>query len=183
MERWERQAALGAEVVPEVNWMLTISLFERTPEGVGAVVSVSRLILIQCVVALNRDGSILPAELSTRMTCSSEDARSDSSFELAESLMRVSNIGTFDRGVLKGRFVSVPMMRWDALKWFRALITCVAPNEGLSGTRMAPNLNKAYVVVANSRLFPSETATLSPFLTPKLCSPCARTLLSASSCE
>ena len=35
IERWARQAALGIEVVPEVNWMLTMSEFERGAEGVG----------------------------------------------------------------------------------------------------------------------------------------------------
>lgn len=29
MERWVRQAAFGAEVVPEVNWMLIVSVGER----------------------------------------------------------------------------------------------------------------------------------------------------------
>jgi hypothetical protein len=35
MERWARQAALGIEVVPEVNWMLTMSWLESGAEGVG----------------------------------------------------------------------------------------------------------------------------------------------------
>lgn len=29
IERWVRQAALGREVVPEVNWMLTMSSGDR----------------------------------------------------------------------------------------------------------------------------------------------------------
>lgn len=139
--------------------------------------------LVKGVVARKGVGSTLPAELSTRMMCLRDGAASASNLELAELLMIVSSIGTLDRGGLKGRFVSVPMMRWDALKWFRALRICAAPNDGLSGTRIAPNLNNAYVTVANSRLFPKDTATRSPFLTPKLCRPCASTLLSASNCE
>lgn len=33
IERWERQAALGAEVVPDVNWILTMSWLERVEDG------------------------------------------------------------------------------------------------------------------------------------------------------
>lgn len=35
MERWVRAAALGAEVVPEVNWMLMVSLGLRFWGGRG----------------------------------------------------------------------------------------------------------------------------------------------------
>ncbi len=35
MERWVRAAALGAEVVPEVNWMLMVSLGSRFWGGRG----------------------------------------------------------------------------------------------------------------------------------------------------
>lgn len=34
MERCVRQAAFGAEVVPEVNWMLTVSVGERCWGGI-----------------------------------------------------------------------------------------------------------------------------------------------------
>lgn len=182
IERWERQAALGEEVVPDVNCILTMSWLERIEEGVGLLVSVSRLMLEKGLVARKSAGSILPAELSTRMIFLRDGASSDSSLELAESLIIVSSMGTFERGGLKGRLVSVPIMRWVTPRWFRALMICVAPKDGLRGTSIAPNLNSAYVVVANSRLFPKDTATLSPFVTPKLCRPCASTLLSASSC-
>lgn len=41
MERWVRQAALGREVVPEVNWMLIVSVGERCWGGSGEEVAPS----------------------------------------------------------------------------------------------------------------------------------------------
>lgn len=116
IERWDRQAAFGADVVPDVNWILTMSWFDNVEEGVGLVVSVSRLILVYGVIARKDAGSILPAELSTTITCLREGAASDSSFELAVSLIIESNIGTFERGALKGRLVSVPIIRCETPK-------------------------------------------------------------------
>lgn len=120
-----------------------MSWLDREDEGVGLLVSLSRLMLVKGVVARKGVGSILPAELSTRITCLREGASSDSSFELAELLIIVSSIGTFERGGLNARLVSVPMMRWEALKWFKALMICVAPKDGFNGTSIAPNLNNA----------------------------------------
>ena len=77
MERWERQAALGAEVVPLVNWMLTMSVFERGESGVTEEVSVSWLRVWKGVRARN-EVSTRPEELSRRITCLREGASSDS---------------------------------------------------------------------------------------------------------
>jgi hypothetical protein len=95
-----------------------MSWLERVDDGTGWLVSVSLLMDVKGFVARKGVGSILPAELSTRMTFLREGASSDSSFELAESLMIVSSIDTFDLGRLKGRLVSVPMIRWDTPRWF-----------------------------------------------------------------
>jgi hypothetical protein len=52
----------------------------------------------------------------------------------------------FDRGSFRGRFVSAPMIRWPASRWFRAERTWGALKAGFSGTNMAPSLKRAYVV-------------------------------------
>lgn len=66
------------------------------------------------------------------------------------------------------------MSKCVAERWVKAEATCAVLNEGLRGTRTAPSLNMAYVASANSILFPSETATLSPRCTPRFLRPCAR---------
>ena len=169
------------EVVPDVNWMLTMSLFDRAEDAVGGDVSESRDIESNGVVARNEVASIRPEELSRRTICFNNGIASDSSFDAVKSGTIVSKIDIVDRGALNGWFVSVPITRWVADKWFKAEIICVALKAGLSGTRMAPSLKSAYVKVANSMLFPSDTQTRSPFLTPKLCKPWASMLLSLSS--
>jgi len=37
------------------------------------------------------------------------------------------------RGGLRGRFVSAPMMRWEAARWLSAETTCWVLNAGFSG--------------------------------------------------
>ena len=74
---WERQAAFGEEVVPDVNWMFTISLLESRESGVGAEVEVSLEMELQGVVARRFEGSIRPAELSTKMMCLREGIASE----------------------------------------------------------------------------------------------------------
>jgi hypothetical protein len=41
MERWVRHAALGIDVVPEVNWIFTVSSGERVRGGSGLLSAVS----------------------------------------------------------------------------------------------------------------------------------------------
>ena len=181
MDLCDRQAALGIDVVPEVNWILTTSLGDRDDEGVGGLASVSCDIEDHGVVARNGVGSIRPLEFSTRMMFLRDGMASEVRVELKRSGTMVSRRGTLDRGGLYGRFVSVPITKCVADRWLKAAMIWVAVNAGLRGVRIAPSLNSAYVIVANSMLFPSDTQTRSPFLIPRLCSPRARTLLSRSS--
>src|SRR5271155_1118838 len=132
---------------------------------------------VKGVVARKAVGSIRPEELSTRITCLREGMAEEERVELERSEIRASRMGIFERGGLKGRFVSVPMIKWVAERWLRADMIWVALNAGLRGTSIAPILNSAYVTVANSMLFPRCTQTRSPLPTPRDCSPCARTLL------
>jgi hypothetical protein len=77
--------------------------------------------------------------------CVNEGTISDCNFELLRSVVRCSSSSIFDRGGLNGRFVSVPMMRWEASKCVRADTTWMEMKAGFSGTRMAPSLKRAYV--------------------------------------
>lgn len=164
MDRWARQAALGIEVVPEVNWIFTISWFERASDSAGGLELLYELKSVKGVVACSGLGSIRPPELSTRTICCSFGAVSDCNFEADRSGTRLSRRLMFDRGALKGRFVSVPMTRCEASRCVSADMTCCALNAGLSGTfvihlvataqiksvacwgirtRIAPNLKRA----------------------------------------
>jgi hypothetical protein len=59
----------------------------------------------------------------------------------------------FDRGSLRGRFVSAPMIKCDAERWLRAERTCGALKAGLSGTWFK-----------NQHGGPAETQELAPVL-------------------
>lgn len=133
MERWARQAALGMEVVPEVNWMLTMSWLESVAEGIGGGATRSAFRSAKGVVARRCLGSMRPEELSTRTMCFREGTVSDWSFEVKRSGTRASRRVMLLRGGLKGRFVSVPITKCEASRWVRADITWVAVNAGLSG--------------------------------------------------
>jgi hypothetical protein len=50
-----------------------------------------------------------------------------------------------DRGSLRGRFVSAPMMRCAASRWLIALRTWGALNEGFSGTYVFVSCNYFFV--------------------------------------
>ena len=161
--------------------MLTISLLESGESAEGADVEESCAIEAHGVVARRDDESTLPLELSTNMICLRLGMASEVRAVDERSGTIDCNRDTLDLGGLYGRLVSVPMMRCVAARWLNAETIWGALKAGFNGTRTAPSLNRAYVTVANSRLFPSWTHTLSPFLTPKLCRPLARTLLSRSS--
>ena len=107
-------------MVPDVNWMLTISLWERGDEGVGGDVDVSDDIEVQGVRALNGEGSTRPAEFSTRMMFWREEMEEDSSLEDERLGTRDCNSSTLLFGGLNGRFVSVPMIKCEADKWLKA---------------------------------------------------------------
>lgn len=76
-----------------------------------------------------------PAELSTMTALVREGTSSDSQrvWPWRFGIMCVRR-GMFERGSLRGRFVSVLIMRWEAVRWVRAEITCGALKAGLMGT-------------------------------------------------
>lgn len=80
MERWVRQAALGREVVPEVNWMLMMSSGDKD----GSALEVLELVCERTSLKLSRgfrfEASIRPSEFSTRMICCRDGTDSDCSF-------------------------------------------------------------------------------------------------------
>ncbi len=157
---------------------------------------VPRKISEKGVVAENEETSILDEELSTSMIFFNERTLALSTLLAPRSGMSCCNSVTFSRGGLYGRFVSVPMMRCAASRCDRAEITCGALKAGFRGTffcqyvllspqvahltSIAPSLNSAYVITANSQLLPKLTATLSPFCTPLSLSPSAAALLLSS---
>ena len=68
MLRCESMAAFGVEVVPEVNWILTMSWGSSRESGFGDRAEVSWDIADQGVRARREDVEIWPSELSTKMT-------------------------------------------------------------------------------------------------------------------
>ena len=80
MEWWVRQAALGRDVVPDVNWMLTISSLSKALSGFTALVSFEEKSSKKGVVAEKDEVSIREEELSTRIIFRSEGIDADSSF-------------------------------------------------------------------------------------------------------
>lgn len=50
----------------------------------------------------------------------------------------------FDRGSFLGRFVSVLMIRWEALRWARAETTCWELKPGFNGTYVGENLDVCF---------------------------------------
>lgn len=111
MDRCERHAAFGVDVVPEVNCILTTSLLDRGESGVGAAVDASCDIEVHGVAARIADGSTRPEELSTRIMLFREGIASELRVEDDKSGTIDCSIERFDLGDLKGRFVSVPMTR------------------------------------------------------------------------
>lgn len=91
MERWLRQAAFGMAVVPDVNWMFTISSGERFLGGSGRVSSewsCSDMMDEYGVRVLNESVLTRPCELSTRIILLSVGTTSDSSFDPDRSCTR-----------------------------------------------------------------------------------------------
>ena len=68
------------------------------------------------------------------MTFFSDGTSSDSRVEPARLGIKCVRSEILDRGSLRGRFVSAPMMRCAASRWLIALRTWGALNEGFSGT-------------------------------------------------
>ena len=140
--------------------MLTISWLDSFSVSSGGLELWSESRIGNGIVARRGLGSMRPPELSTRMICWRDGAVSDSNLDPDKAGARLSRIVMFERGGLKGRFVSVLMTRCEASRWVRADMTWVALKAGFSGTysfsacishkgeievrtRMAPNLNRA----------------------------------------
>lgn len=103
IEWWLRHAAFGAEVVPDVNWIFTISSRCNTSSGM----TVSCLfeledwkISVNGLVERKEEVSIREAELSTKMILSNEGTEVDSNFELSRSGTRVLRSEIFSLGGL-----------------------------------------------------------------------------------
>jgi hypothetical protein len=137
IERWVRQAALGREVVPDVNWMLIVSWISKGSSGITSLL----LELVKLpsgsmkgVVALREEVSIRSWELSTRIMFLSEGADADSNFDADKSGAICFNSVMFSRGGLYERFVSVPIIRCAAERCESADMTCGELNAGFRGT-------------------------------------------------
>lgn len=104
---------MGADVVPDVNWMLTTSLFERFWGGSALGEGLLRRSRKE-VVDLNGVGSIRPEEFSTRIKLFRLGTVADSRFGLVRSGINCWNSGTLGRGGLNGKLVSVLMIKCEA---------------------------------------------------------------------
>lgn len=112
IDRCDSEAAFGIDVVPDVNWMLTIS--SGWSSGSGLILW--RMLLedrrsAKAVVALSCETSMRDEELSTRIKLRRDGTDSDSSFLVVRSGIICSNKVMFSRGVLYGRLVSVPIIK------------------------------------------------------------------------
>jgi hypothetical protein len=101
------------EVVPDVNWMFITSLFERCCGGSARGEGLLRR-STKDVLHLNALGSTRPDELSTRITLFRLGTVGDSRFGLVRLGTSCWNSGTLERGLLKGRLVSVLMIKCEA---------------------------------------------------------------------
>jgi hypothetical protein len=135
MDRWVRHAALGMAVVPDVNWMLTMSfgLRFRSVKGRPSADN-SDTIDENGVKLLYEVTSTRPAELSRRMICFRVGTRLELSFELQRSPTRCWSSGILLRGSLRGRLDSVLIIRWLDSRCPNAAAICMALNEGFNGT-------------------------------------------------
>ena len=82
IERWVRQAALGREVVPEVNWMLMISSGDKDRSALEVLPSACDRTSLKLSRGFRFEASTRPSEFSTRMTCFRDGIESDCSFRL-----------------------------------------------------------------------------------------------------
>lgn len=151
---WLRHAALGLLVVPDVNCMFAISLGSRPWSSKALSCAPSSTTCSYRRVLLYSETSMRPAELSTRTIFCNDGTSSDSSFEPVRFGTRCVRSDILERGSFRGRFVSAPMMRWDAARWFSAERTCGALKAGFNGTSIAPSLNSAYVAYSTRQLHP-----------------------------
>jgi hypothetical protein len=136
IEWWVKHAAFGKDVVPDVNWMLTISFGSRGESGTIAFPFSED----ECrrdsngVIAEKDETSTRDSELSTRKTFRNEVTLADSiSFASKSGTICFKRV-TFSLGFLNGKFVSVPMIKCAASRCESAAITCGELKAGFSGT-------------------------------------------------
>jgi hypothetical protein len=77
IERCVRQAALGMEVVPLVNWILTTSSGWSPGSGTSGPFTPDSSTSLKAKVELKESRLTRPEELSVTMICSNEGTRSD----------------------------------------------------------------------------------------------------------
>ena len=134
---WVKQAALGIDVVPLVNWILMISSKWRSTSPTSAEEWLREISLKGIAPRKLSKG---PSELLTVTIVRKDGTDADS------SLLAVSIVGTicfnsevFSRGGLNGRLVSAPIIRCDAERCESAEMTWMELKAGLSGTYMIFN--------------------------------------------
>ena len=157
IERWVRQAAFGALVVPDVNCIFTMS--SRWSSASGTTLSfreVEPKRSVKGVVERKGEVSIRPWELSTSIMLRREGTDADPNSEADRSGTMVLRSVIFSLGGLYGKFVSVPIIRWVASRWESAEMTCGALKAGFRGT------------CSLCQLLPSSTSppSFSPFNIP-----------------
>lgn len=113
-----RHAAFGALVVPDVNWMLTISSLCNSSSGttVSAFLALENRRSVNGVVAWKEEVLIRSSELLTSIIFRSDGTDADSNFEFSRSGEIVLRSVTFSLGDLYGKVVSVPIIRCAASK-------------------------------------------------------------------
>lgn len=116
IERWLREAAFGAEVVPEVNCMFIMSFGDNGESGITTWLAVlGSKSDMNGVVAFRFEVSNFPFELSTKMRFLKDGTVGDCSIPFLERSGIISFRSViFSLGGLKARFVSFPMIRWAA---------------------------------------------------------------------
>ena len=112
MEWWVSIAALGVEVVPDVNWMLIVSSGRRE---VSIVLVKEEKSVPKGIVDVKGVLSI-DSELSTRKTFLSSGTTTDSTLHPPRSVTISFSSVIFSLGALYGKFVSVPIIRCAAAR-------------------------------------------------------------------
>lgn len=130
-----RQAALGIAVVPDVNWILTMSFGERFRDGRGFP-SACRSDTMELYGVRHLKSEVLtrPEELSTKIMFWREGIIDDSSFGLVRSWIMCWRRGMLLRGSFRGRLDSALMIKWLAFRWLSAATTCIVLKERFIGT-------------------------------------------------
>lgn len=135
IEWWVRQAAFGRVVVPDVNWMLTMSSLWSSESGMMSwTPELSFMREVKGVAAENGEVSIRPAALSTKMIFRRDGTDSDcTSGNVRSAAIALSRV-TFSRGGLYATFVSAPIIKWAASRCESADMTCRELKAGFKGT-------------------------------------------------